>query len=92
MFLVSLSYQAPLPEVDAHLSGHRDYLDRFMKRGIFLFAGRKVPRTGGVILAKTADRKSLDEIVQEDPFVAHGLASYEITELQITKSALDFPS
>jgi len=91
MFLISLTYKTDLSEIDAHLSDHRAYLDRNIESGVFLLAGRKAPRTGGVILAVAPDRDALVKIVQEDPFVAHGLATYEITEFEVTRSSGRFP-
>lgn len=91
MFFISLTYRTDLSKIDAHVSDHRAYLDRNIERGIFLLAGRKVPRTGGIILAVAPDRDALIKIVQEDPFVAHGLATYEITEFEVTRSSASIP-
>lgn len=51
--------------------------------GMFLASGRKVPRTGGVILAK-GERTDIEAFVAGDPFAVHGVADYEITEVAIT--------
>ena len=52
-------------------------------RGWFLASGRKVPRTGGVILA-IGERAGIEAYVAADPFTIHGIAEYEITELAVT--------
>jgi uncharacterized protein YciI len=85
MFIVSLTYEVPLAEIDAHLEAHRDFLDRHFATGAFLASGPKVPRTGGVILAAVAEREALDRILAEDPFQRNGLASYAIEAFRPTR-------
>ena len=46
--------------------------------GIFLASGRRIPRNGGVILAKCKSLTSLEERLREDPFQALKLATVEI--------------
>lgn len=80
MFIVSLTYVKPLEEVDAHLAEHVAYLQRQYRNGVFLASGRKVPRTGGIILARAADRQTLQRILAEDPFYHQRIADYEVVE------------
>ncbi|QNA88530.1 YciI family protein [Massilia sp. Dwa41.01b] len=80
MFIVSLSYTAPLEEVDAHLAAHRDFLAAHYANGTFLMSGRKVPRDGGIIVANAPSRAALDAVLGEDPFARAGVARYEVTE------------
>ncbi|QIP36248.1 YciI family protein [Komagataeibacter nataicola] len=88
MFVVSLSYRTSIGEVEAHISPHRDFLDRYYAAGIFLASGGKTPRTGGVILANgKVSREELDTILAEDPFHIHGIAEYEVIEFKPTKYA-----
>ena len=79
MFVVSLSYKVPLEEVDAHIDGHIAWLKSAYAKGMFLASGRKIPRDGGVILAK-GDRALLEDELTRDPFHQHDLADYTITE------------
>lgn len=55
---------------------------------MFIAAGRKDPRTGGVLLVKDIDRARLDTILAEDPFVA--VAHYEVTKVNVTRAAEEF--
>jgi len=80
MFVVNLHYTAPLEEVDKALAEHVAFLIAHYEKGIFIASGRKVPRTGGVILARNASREELQAILDQDPFKARNLATYEITE------------
>lgn len=80
MFIISLTYQKNLEEVDAHLSAHVEFLKSHYAKGVFLASGRKNPRTGGVILALAANKAEMEAIIACDPFYIHGVAQYEITE------------
>ncbi|GAA2273707.1 YciI family protein [Nonomuraea roseoviolacea subsp. roseoviolacea] len=87
MFVVSVHYTSPLERIDALMSAHVEWLDRNYAAGVFLASGRKVPRTGGVVLAAGVSREELDAIVAEDPFAVEGVATHEITEFLATKTA-----
>ena len=64
LFLITLRYLQPLEEVERHLEAHRAYLRQGYAQGVFLASGRLEPRTGGVILARAADRAAVDTLVQ----------------------------
>ncbi|SFB74401.1 Uncharacterized conserved protein YciI, contains a putative active-site phosphohistidine [Flexibacter flexilis DSM 6793] len=90
MFLISLTYKKDLQELDAHLPAHSAFLDKYYQAGKLIVSGRKVPRTGGIILAHQLTRTELEQILTEDPFYTNGLADYEITEFTPTKHAPEF--
>lgn len=87
MFIVSLSYIAPLGAVDQFIPEHVAYLDEQYRQGHFQLSGRKEPRTGGVIIATVESRSALDDILAQDPFYRENLAEYEVTEVIPTKSS-----
>lgn len=89
MFVVSLTYIRDLSEVEKHLDAHIAYLDRQYAAGVFLASGRKVPRTGGVILAQAESRLALEAILANDPFMIHGVAQCEVTEFVPTKTSAE---
>lgn len=80
MYIVSLTYKASLEAIDKELNNHIDYLKKQYAAGNFLASGRKIPRNGGVILAKAQSREELDEILKQDPFNQINLADYEVIE------------
>jgi len=88
MFVVSLTYTAPLEQIDASLAEHAEWLKAGYAAGVFLASGRKVPRDGGVILAR-GERAALEARLAADPFAVSGLARYEITEFIPTMTADD---
>ena len=80
MFIVDLHYIAPLEKLDHHMAEHVKFLNKYYKQNIFIASGRKVPRTGGIILAQTTSHEQLENILKEDPFYRHQLAEFRITE------------
>ena len=76
MFVIELIYKVDLAEIDANM-GH------------FLVSGRKIPRDGGIILAAGKTRQQMQAIVEEDPFVARGLADFRIIEFRASQRAND---
>ena len=91
MFILSLTYTAPLEDADKHMQAHMAWVKAGYDRGFFLASGRKVPRTGGVILARGA-RTELEAMCADDPFTVHGIAAYEIIETAFTTVAPGFES
>jgi uncharacterized protein YciI len=92
VFVVSLTYKVDLSEVDKHITDHVAYLEKYYEKGNFVASGRKVPRTGGVILAHAESREELNAIMQEDPFFKADVATYEITEFVPSKVGQGFES
>ncbi len=87
MFVLELTYTAPLDAVDAVLDAHVAWLDEQYEKGYFLASGRKNPRDGGVILAVAEDRARIEEVTAGDPFVTTGVCAYRVTEFVATKTA-----
>lgn len=92
MFIVLLTYQKSLENVDAHLARHREFLERNYAEGTFLLSGRKEPREGGFILARCPSLQELKEVLSQDPFNIHGIATYSITEVIPSKSSPELAS
>ncbi|MFD8704815.1 YciI family protein [Kitasatospora sp. NPDC059648] len=87
MFILELTYTAPLERIDEVLPQHVRWLNDHYEAGTFLASGRKVPRDGGVILAVGEDRARIEELVATDPFVRLGLTEYRVTEFLATVTA-----
>lgn len=86
MFILTLTYIAPLEEVDRHVPAHMDWIKAGYASGTFLASGRKVPRTGGFILAK-GDRAGIEALAATDPFMVAGVTTYDITEVAVAFTA-----
>lgn len=86
MFIISLTYIKPLSEVEQHFDDHMAYVKTYYQQGVFLASGKKVPRTGGVILAKANSLAEIEQIVALDPFCQAGLVDVQITEFIATNA------
>jgi len=92
MFIINLTYKGDLEQVDKFLDAHIEFLDKEYEMGNFLASGRKVPRTGGIILSKVASKSDLRKILENDPFKKNDIADYELIEFipSKTSTALKF--
>jgi uncharacterized protein YciI len=80
MFIINLNYIVPLDQLDAHMKEHVQFLQKYYNQNVFVASGRKVPRTGGIILALASSKQEMEKIISEDPFYIHKLADFSITE------------
>ncbi len=85
MFVIDLIYIVPLDKLDAHMTDHVKFLKKYYEKNVFVASGRKVPRTGGIILALTESKEEIEKIIQEDPFYTFRLAKFTITEFQTSQ-------
>jgi uncharacterized protein YciI len=91
VFIVELTYKAPLARIDAAMRAHVAFLNKYYAAGNFLVSGRQIPRTGGIIVAVAESRERIEAIMAEDPFCAHGLAEVRIIEFRASQRADDIP-
>jgi uncharacterized protein YciI len=89
MFIIDLTYIVPLEKIDANMKEHMVFLKKYYSKNVFIASGRKVPRTGGIILALAKSREEVDEIMNQDPFFNLQLATYTVTEFQTSQSHQD---
>lgn len=90
MFIAILTYVQPLERIDALIPEHVKFLDAHYASGLFVASGRKVPRTGGVILISGADRAHVMAVLEQDPFKREGVATYDLVEFTPTKMQTGF--
>jgi uncharacterized protein YciI len=89
MFVIELTYKAPLAKIDAHMKAHVAFLKKYYDSGNFLVSGRQIPRVGGIILAVGESPEEIAAIMQQDPFCQHGLAEVRIVEFRASQRAGD---
>jgi uncharacterized protein YciI len=87
VFVLLLTYVKPLAEVDALMREHVAWLDEHYAAGRFLVSGRRIPRTGGVILARGDDREATEALAATDPFVRGGVATVEVIQFRASQRA-----
>jgi len=91
MFVIELTYKAPLSEIDASMAAHVKFLKKYYAAGNFLLSGRKVHRDGGIIVAAAPTREDIEAIIREDPFYTRGLADFRIIQFRASQRADDIP-
>ena len=91
MFVIELTYRAPLRDIDANMAAHVRFLKKYYAAGTFLISGRKIPRDGGIIVAAGNSLADIEAIVREDPFVERGLADFRIVQFRASQRADDLP-
>ncbi|MCQ4082769.1 YciI family protein [Streptomyces sp. RB6PN25] len=87
MFVLEVTYTAPIERVEAALPDHIAWLEKQYAAGYFLASGRKVPRDGGIMLAVAPDRATIEAVAATDPFVTADVCEYRITEFVPTQTA-----
>ena len=90
MFIFSLTYVKPISEVERLLPEHIQFLDEHYEKRLFLCSGRKVPRTGGIILCNCRNMEEAKAVMKKDPFYKEGIANYEVIEFIPSKSSNGF--
>jgi uncharacterized protein YciI len=91
MFVLLLTYVRPVEEVDALMHDHMAWLEEHYATGRFVVSGRRIPRTGGVILANGDDREEIEGIAAADPFVSGGVATCEVIQFRASQRAGGLP-
>ena len=92
MYIINLNYIVPLETLDLHMAAHVKFLKEYYRKNIFVASGRKIPRTGGIILALANSKSEVEEIIREDPFYKHKLAEFTITEFSTSQFHPDLKS
>ncbi|AJC54234.1 MULTISPECIES: YciI family protein [Streptomyces] len=84
MYLIMLTYQAPLSVIDDLKDAHYNNPQGVFARDMVRMAGRLEPRTGGLIVAE-GDRADIEAAVASDPFITKGAATAQIIEFHRTR-------
>jgi len=80
MYLVDMTF-IDMAKITPELTDkHKKYLEEEYKSNKLMFGGRKVPRTGGILISQHESERELEQILNSDPFVQSGAVTYSITE------------
>ena len=86
MYVVLLTYTAPLEEIDYNLADHVAWVTKHYEAGLFLASGRRDPRTGGVIITRPMSRDKLNVLLATDPLALRHLVHYEVIAFTATRT------
>ena len=81
--LVFLRYTGTEEDAEPFVAAHVEYLNRNHAAGIFVLSGQTEPTEfGGVIVAVGVERRQVEAITAQDPFVVGGVGRYEIVSVR----------
>ncbi len=80
MFIILVNYKVSIEVIEKNLVPHVEFLKKQYKLGNFIASGRRVPRTGGIILSNMKDKVQLEDVLNQDPFKQNNLADFEVIE------------
>lgn len=86
MFILAPTCAKPQEETDRLMKPHMAWVEQGYDAGLFLASGRKAPRIGGVIPAKSG-RSAIEAFVTADPITVHGVADDRNTEAAVMQTA-----
>ena len=90
MYLVDISF-IDMTKITPELTDkHKSYLEQEYKSNKLMFGGRKVPRTGGILISQHASEYELKQVLNSDPFVKSGAVTYSITEFIPVMASKDY--
>ena len=89
VYVIVVHHLRPSAEVEAHAPEHIAYLERHHASGTFVASGQMSDTSlGGVILASSPSRESVEAISAEDPFVQAGVSRHEIYDFSLRRADL----
>lgn len=79
-YMVEITYSIPADELGEIIAQHRAFLQTGYESGMLLFSGPKIPRSGGIVLARAASLDEVHEFFSNDPYQKNGVATYRFVE------------
>ena len=79
-FIIDIHYLIPAEQLVETTVEHRAFLQSGYKAGMLLFSGPKVPRTGGIIVARAESADQVAAFFANDPYQKKGVATYQFIE------------
>jgi uncharacterized protein YciI len=87
MFIVSITYTAPRPDISTQRPAHIQWLKDAFAKGNFKIAGSKTTKDGGILLSDHPDRRSLEAELNLDPYRIHNFATHNVIEFEASMTA-----
>jgi uncharacterized protein YciI len=79
-FIVEIVYIVPLEVIEELTPIHREFLQTGYKKGMLLISGPKVPRTGGIVIARGNSMEEIADFFKNDPYALNNAAEYRFIE------------
>jgi len=82
VFVITLKFSSNRGAASTFMEGHKEWIQRGLRDGVFLLAGSLQGNSGGIVFAHNASRAQIDERVAADPFVAARVVEAEVVEVR----------
>lgn len=92
LFVVTLNNRSDAEQIQQQQADHRNWLVANTRAGRIVVAGPLESRTGGLIVAQCAERSELNRMMDEDPFVIHGLVELQVQCVEVALRNEGFPA
>jgi uncharacterized protein YciI len=79
-FIVEIIYKEPIEKIEALTPVHREFLQTGYKNQTLLISGPKVPRTGGIVIARSDSMENIVAFFKNDPYALNNVAEYHFIE------------
>ena len=73
--------------VASHVEAHSAWVKKYFDQGVFLAAGPKKNKLGGIILVKAIAKDELKKILSEDSYILADVADYKIIDMNFKLAA-----
>jgi uncharacterized protein YciI len=67
-------------QVHEFIREHLAFVEAQRDAGIYISGGPRVPYEGSIVLARAHSREELENLLERDPGMIHGLYSYQVLE------------
>jgi uncharacterized protein YciI len=86
VFIVLLNISSSKEQAAIHMAEHKAWLQNGFDEGVFLASGNLSGQPGGGILIHGLSEDQLQQRLNQDPFVIHGIVTVQIIEITPSKT------
>jgi uncharacterized protein YciI len=83
MFVSLLTYNRPISREEPLFQAHRAFIEHQVATSAVLCSGPRVGVNGGLLIAYGDDEAAIRAVLDQDPFVIDGVASYELHQFTV---------
>ena len=90
MFLVDMNFMDMSKITPELTEQHKAYLAEQYESNQLMFGGRKIPRTGGILISNHESKRALLDVLTSDPFIKSGAVRFTITEFMPVMASQEY--
>jgi uncharacterized protein YciI len=83
MLVCKLTYNRELDRQEPLFLAHKEFVETQVGEGRFLASGPRLDATGGLMLVYGEDTAAGQALIESDPLVKEGVASFELTPFKV---------